>query len=205
MPAYWHEHGRAALFKSTDGIIWDLVSLINEGDRNDETDIEFLPDGRLSATARLEYTDSYVGDPRGATLITLAEPPFTVWKPQVITQLTRLDGPNLFKYNGRIYAVGRYQPVTNFPLSWAGSILATKRTSLFEVRTDRLVYLSDLPSAGDTAYEGVVQKDGSVYICYYTSDIQRDWPWIIGMISPSSIRMAQVDLSSLESLTKSIP
>jgi hypothetical protein len=39
-------------------------------------------------------------------------------------------------------------------------------------------------------------------ISYYTSDIARDWPWIMGMARPSEIRMAEVNLPSLEALVK---
>jgi hypothetical protein len=37
---------------------------------------------------------------------------------------------------------------------------------------------------------------------YYTSDITRDWPWIMGMVGPTEIRMAKVNLPSLEALAK---
>ena len=39
--AYWHEHGKSRLLKSTDGVKWEIVSTIWEGERNDETDFEF--------------------------------------------------------------------------------------------------------------------------------------------------------------------
>ncbi len=200
VPAYWSGHDRSALLSSTDGLNWTMQSQIYSGDRNDETDIEFLPDGRMLATARLEFSDSYTGDSRGSTLITLADPPYTHWQPQRKDPLTRLDGPNLFSYHGRIYAVGRFQPVTSGPFAYPGSILATRRTSLFEVRPDRLVYLSDLPSAGDTSYSGVVARGDDLYICYYTSNIHRDYGWILGMVSPSNIRMAHLNLANLEAL-----
>jgi hypothetical protein len=45
--AYWWEHGKSILLKSTDGIQWETISTVHEGGRNDETEIEFLPDGRL--------------------------------------------------------------------------------------------------------------------------------------------------------------
>jgi len=86
-----------------------------------------------------------------------------------------------------------------------GSFFNRKRTSLFLVEPTALTYLSDLPSAGDTAYAGVVMKDGYVYICYYTSDIERDWPWIIGVIAPSDIRIAKINLSNLETVALSPP
>jgi len=200
VPAYWSGHNRSALLTSTDGLNWQMTAQIYSGDRNDETDIEFLPDGRMIGTARLEFSDSYTGDPRGSTLITLASPPYTEWKAQVKDPLTRLDGPNLFSYHGRIYAVGRFQPVTSGPFAYPGSILATRRTSLFEVRPDRLVYLSDLPSAGDTSYSGLVARGDDLFICYYTSDVHHDFGWILGMVSPSNIRMAHLSLVNLEAL-----
>jgi hypothetical protein len=200
VPAYWHEHGESVLLRSTDGIQWEKISQIYSGDRNDETAIEFLPDGRLIATGRLEFSDSYFGHPEGSTLIAVAEPPYNNWTVTARSKITRLDGPYLFTYNDKVYAVGRYQPVVRGPFEWQGSIFTRKRTSLFLVHEDGLVYLSDLPSAGDTSYAGVVIGEDTLYTCYYTSDIRHDYSWILGMISPSSIPIAQVDLTSLETL-----
>jgi hypothetical protein len=203
VPAYWHEHGKSALLRSTDGVNWTIHTVIHEGDRNDETAIEFLPDGRMLATARLEMSDSLFGHPEGCTLIAVAEVPFTDWTSITRSLLTRLDGPNLFSYKGQVYAVGRYQPYPGGPLTKQGSIFSRKRTSLFLVREDGLVRLSDLPSAGDTSYAGVVIRGGDLYICYYTSDTDRDYPWLLGMVLPSSIRMAKVGLPGLETLAMS--
>ena len=50
VPAYWNQHGKSVLLKSTDGRSWTVVSQIHEGDHNDETDFEFMDDGRLLAT-----------------------------------------------------------------------------------------------------------------------------------------------------------
>ncbi len=197
--AYWHEHGKSILLKSADGFNWKKVSDIHDGDFNDETDIEFLPDGRLLATARLEVAGYYFGDNRGNTLIAVASPPYTKWTESHST-VTRLDGPYLFSYNGRVYAVGRYQPGKKPFLFETGSILSKKRTSLFLVEEDRLVWLSDLPSDGDTSYPGVVIRGDDAYVSYYTSSIKHDFPWIIGMLSKSDIMMAKVDLKKLEAL-----
>jgi hypothetical protein len=41
-----------------------------------------------------------------------------------------------------------------------------------------------------------------MYACYYTSRVDRDWPWIIGMLSPSDIVMVKVDLPSMAALAK---
>ena len=203
--AYWWEHGKSVLLKTSDGINWKIVSVINEGERNDETEIEFLPDSRMLATARLEYAyyaDGAFGDKRGATLITVSESPYENWTELTQSLVTRLDGPYLFSYHGRIYAVGRYQPDLgkSGPLTDQGSIFSRKRTALYEVRLDGLLYLTDLPSAGDTSYEGVILDGDTAYISYYTSPIKKDYPWIFGMLSPSQVRMAKVDLQALEEL-----
>ena len=207
--AYWWEHGKSVLLKSSDGIDWEIVSTINEGERNDETEIEFLSDGRMLATARLEYAyfaDGAFGDKRGATLITVSDPPYEDWSELIQSLVARLDGPYLFSYHDRIFAVGRYQPDLgkSGPLTDQGSILSRKRTALYEVRLDGLVYLTDLPSAGDTSYEGLILVGNTAYISYYTSPIDKDYSWILGMLSPSQVRMAKVDLPALEALADQV-
>lgn len=204
--AYWYEHNQAVLLKSTDGIKWEILSTINEGERNDETEIIFLSDGRLLATARLEYDESWLdgalGDVRGSTLITVSEPPYTSWTELTQSLVTRLDGPYLFTYHDRVYAVGRYQPDlgSSGPLTPQGSCLARKRTALFEVRETGLAYLTDLPSAGDTSYVGLVLDGDYAYASYYTSPIGRDYGWLMGMFLPTSVRMAKIDLMAMEAL-----
>ncbi len=202
VPAYWHEHGKSALLSSTDGKQWNIVSQIYEGDRNDETDVEFQPGGSLISTARLEFSDDYLGDQRGATLLSTSVAPYTQWVTHTKSLVTRLDGPALFSYNGNTYAVGRYQPELAWPFAQQGSILSRKRTALFQVKPDGLIYLTDLPSAGDTSYAGVVQRGEDLYVDYYTSDVNRDWFWLMGMVSPSEIRMARVNLPALEKLAQ---
>ncbi len=199
VPAYWHGHGRAILLSSTDGENWSVVSPIHQAGRVDETDIEFLPDGRMLSTGRMEASGSYFGDNEAGTLISVAPPPFQEW---TTTQsfTTRLDGPALFSYNGRVYAVGRYQPEPRRLFTELGSIFSRKRTSLFLVTENDLFWLTDLPSAGDTSYAGAVVRGDTLYVSYYTSDIRRDYPWILGMVAPSDIRIARISLPALEAL-----
>jgi hypothetical protein len=199
VPAYWWEHGKSKLLKSIDGIHWKDAGIIYKGLKNDETDIEFLPDGQMISTARLEGSGNFFGDERGCTLISIAKEPYSNWK-QKISYVTRLDGPVLFSYNKNVYAVGRYQPKMGF-LTKQGSIFSRKRTSIFLVEENKLTWLSDLPSAGDTSYGGVVIKNDYLYICYYTNNIQKDYPWLLGMISPSDILMVKIKLSNLEKIT----
>lgn len=116
--------------------------------------------------------------------------------------MTRLDGPRLFSLANSVYAVGRFEPGWKGLLLQTGSILGTKRTSLFLVVEDRLARLSDLPSAGDTSYAGVAVKDDQVYVSYYTSRTDRDYPWIVGMLLASEVRMAKFSRSGLEALAR---
>ncbi|MCC6144205.1 MAG: hypothetical protein IT368_10410 [Candidatus Hydrogenedentes bacterium] len=199
-PAYWHEHGRSILLKSTDGEHWTEVSEIYSGEANDETAIEFYPDGRMIATARLEgEADTIFGHPDACTLIAVAQPPYTDWQ-RTKSFVTRLDGPRLFPYNGEIYAVARHNPEPRRFPSQPASIFAKKRTALYRVEPERLIYLSDLPSAGDTSYAGVAIDGNIAWTCYYTSDIRHDYVWGLGMLLSSDIYMAGVKLPDLERL-----
>jgi len=201
VPAYWHEHGRSILLHSSDGVDWQTVSQIYEGEKNDETDFEFLPDGRAIATARLEGSGSVFGDASASTLIAVASPPYESWVYQK-SRVTRLDGPCLFRYRESIYAIGRYQASFTSGLSELGSIWSRKRTSLFLVEEDGLWHLTDLPSAGDTSYAGIVIRGDELYASYYTSRVDRDYPWIAGMFQPSNIVMARISLPAMARLAQ---
>lgn len=196
--AYWHEHGRSALFKSADGLNWEFVSEIHNGDRNDETALEFLPDGRMLVTGRLEGDDRawHQGSRKAGTLLAVAEPPYTEWS-KTVSPVTRLDGPVLFSVDDTVYAAGRYDPDGHDHWYGMSSLLGRKRTALYRVTENSLEHLTDLPSSGDTSYAGAAMRDGKLYVSYYTSDITRDFPWVIGLVLPSDIMLAQVPLDQL--------
>jgi hypothetical protein len=201
-PAYWHAHGKSILLRSQDGRAWQQVSQIHEGEANDETAIEFLPDGRLLATARLEVEpDTLLGNAAASTLLAVAEPPYTSWR-KTKSAVTRLDGPALFSHAGRVFAVARFQPGARGPFTRLGSVFSRKRTSLFRIEPDAITWLSDLPSAGDTSYAGVVLREGALYAEYYTSRVDRDYPWILGMFLPTDLHMARVPLAALLALSE---
>lgn len=195
-PAYRSGMGKVALFASEDGRRWREVSVIHEGEGASETDAFFLPDGRLLATLRLELDAPLFGSPDAATLLATAEPPYERWS-KVRSTTTRLDGPCLFGYRGRVYALGRRDASAPGWLRQPGSILSRKRTALFRVEPDALTWLSDLPSAGDTAYAGAALQAGHVYASYYTSNPARDYPWLLGMLLPTEVRMARIPLAKL--------
>ena len=83
-------------------------------------------------------------------------------------------------------------------------MLARKRTALYEVREHGLAYLTDLPSAGDTSYVGVIVDGDVAYATYYTSRVDRDYPWIIGMLRPSAVMMAKIDLQEMQALADQV-
>jgi hypothetical protein len=202
-PAYWKEMGRSALFRSEDGINWKFVSDIYVGDNVNETAIEFSEDGGLIALVRLQGMKGDFGDNIAGTACAESRAPFTEWQ-LTKNSVTRLDGPLMFRWKGRLYAAGRYQPERDGWLFQQGSILSRKRTSLFavDVEKGRLVWLSDLPSNGDTAYPGILLTDGRASIGYYTSPAGRDVPWIYGMFTSSWVQIAEMDLAGLERLAE---
>ncbi len=211
--AYWKDHGESIVLRSRDGVDWERVGTIHRGDGNDETEIEFLPAplggrSRMLATARLEVTpDNLLGHPDAATVLAFSDPPHADWpdarKRRDTT--TRLDGPVLFTHRARTFAVARYQPGGRGPFTRLGSSLSRKRTALFLLDVDdeasaRLVWLSDLPSAGDTSYAGAVVRDGTLWVEWYTSRIDRDYPWLLGMLLATDLRMARIPLDALHAL-----
>jgi hypothetical protein len=207
VPAYWGGHGRSIILKTLDGLKFEPLAYIHNGkqglvnDMNDETDFSFLPDGRLLSTQRLEYQHGINSDPRCCTNITLAEPPYTRFEELGKDYTSRLDGPSMFTYNGRAFSVARNNPATKqgSAINSCGG-LTRKRTALYEVTEKGLIFLTDLPSSGDTAYGGCVLKDGFLYASYYSSETDVDWPWLVGMLNPSNICMVKIPLAEIETL-----
>ena len=112
----------------------------------------------------------------------------------------------LAPYNGRVYAIARYQATHARRYVELGGMYSRKRTSLFLVEDSGLRYLTDLPSSGDTWYAGVVAIQGvELYASYYTSPPEHDITWVMGMFRPSHIRMARIDLPALERLALATP
>ena len=177
--------------------------MIHEGDHNDETDIEFLEDGRILATARLEGSGSLFGHKDCSTLIAVASKPYQHWEYQR-SFVTRLDGPHLFSHGGVLFALGRHHHDQGGFLRERGSCLGLKRTALYRVEPSGLTHLSDLPSNGDTGYPGAVVRGEDLYISYYTNAITEEHRWISGMFLPSEIRMAKCPVEDLLCLAREL-
>jgi hypothetical protein len=48
----------------------------------------------------------------------------------------------------------------------------------------------------------VVIRDDDLYISYYSSDITRDYAWLLGAVMASDILMAKIPLEKLELLAE---
>ena len=199
-PAHNLKTSTVQLFATQDGLAWKACATITSDQGADETAVEFLPDGRLLAVTRSEAGGGVFGHPQAGTLLSAAEPPYEKWTALNSSRPARLDSPALFTHQGEVYAVGRSQPHISGPFEWQGSAFSRKRTSLYRVSVpgEGLTHLADLPSAGDTAYAGVVTLNGQAYISYYTSPLRADPAWLVGMLFPTSIRMAILPLALLE-------
>lgn len=183
---------RSALFSSTDGITWDRVSTIYSGEFNAEIELSFLANKDMVCTVRVEGVE---GDPK--TMIGQAAHPYETWT-LTSSRVTRLDGACSFTHRDQVLSAGRFEPG---PLSATmGHLLNRKRTSLFLVRPHEIVWLSDLPSSGDTGYASALVLGDRAFIVYYTSDPRKDDPWLLGQFKPTQLWLAQVDLEQLELL-----
>ena len=196
------DHGKAVLMKSSTGLDWKIQSIIHAAheeheERADETAIHLLEDGSMLAVTRLEAGSGIFGSSRAGTLVSVSASPFTAWTILAQSNLTRLDGPNLFGVGGRVYVVGRRQSRVAGPFQRQGSAFGKKRTALFLVQehSGELVHLTDFPSSGDTSYAGVAICAGKVVISYYSNDPHRDYPWVVGMFLPTRVLVAVLDSS----------
>ncbi len=196
--ATWRTYTSSNLLRSSDGINWHNVSVVYTGDLHGEVSLAFLSDRELVCAARVagETAIHVLGGSTDTTLIGISKPPFTQWS-FYRSDVARLDGSVLFRYRGQAYAAARFEPEARHMLLKRGNAICRKRTALYLIDEDALIYLSDLPSGGDTAYPGVVVYGDDLYVSYYTNDIQRDYPWCIGMIKPTKVRIARIRLSSL--------
>jgi hypothetical protein len=200
-PFFWYEFGESYLMKSTDCINWTNAGKIYKGDNTNETEISFLDDSTLITVGRAVCSDNFFDSPEGFTIIFRSSFPYDDFLSYKKTLVTRLDGPNLFTYNGNVYAIGRYQPNTGGLFQYLGGLFSRKRTSFFIIKDNELIYLTDILSDGDTAYSGSVILGDTLYFSYYTSDITKDYPWFLGMFNPTGIRLGKVNLKDLENFT----
>jgi hypothetical protein len=190
---------RVVLYTSTDGLHWTAGPLIYglSADTPLETELTFMPGGKLLALVRMDGTDAeLLGDQgRLRTKICWSDPPYTSFSCPAEFLGQRLDGPVSFFWHDRLFVVARKH------LQGTGK----KRTSLYEITGNfdggplAIGEWGQLPSAGDTSYAGVVPLDDThVLLSWYSGDLAVDPPWVLGMFDLTSIWLGPVDMSTLQ-------
>jgi hypothetical protein len=196
--AYEDGDKSVALFSTTDGTTWTKGATIYavSADTPLETELTFMPSGRLLALVRMDGIETEIlGDAgRLRTKICWATAPYASF--DCSTEITgqRLDGPLTFFVNGRLFVVARKH------LQGAGK----KRTSLFELTGNfeggplAIKEWGELPSAGDTSYAGVAMIDPThALISWYSGDLVQDRPWVLGLFDATDIWHGVIDFSKL--------
>lgn len=177
----WPEPGEedhVCLWRSEDMLRWEVVSMIHEGQRANETDIEFLGDGTLVAFVRREEAAG------AGTPFKTARPPYERWEQH--DQPLDVRGPMLTQADGTLYVCGRLME----PKPEGGS---HRDTRLYRVTDDwQLEELAILPApdfaperAGDNSYAGSHYLGGDeLLLSFYSGTGQR-----------ANIYLASVDIS----------
>jgi hypothetical protein len=188
-----------SLFSSADGITWTQGAQVYgvSEDTPVETELVFMPSGNLLAFVRMDGTnDELLGSMgRLRTKVCTAPPPYSAFDCTYELDGARLDGPIAFFYKTRLFFVARehYLEVQN-----------RKRTSLYEIHMDSetgpfsYTMHGEFPSAGDTAYAGVVPISGAKFlVTYYSSNLIEDPPWARAILGATDIWQATIDLSGI--------
>ena len=146
---------RSILLRSADGLEWEKVSTIHEGDKANETELLLLPDGSLLALVRREA-------PPKTALLCRSRPPSWEWE-RHDTGIV-LQGPAMTLWGREIVICARFydrgRPYTGlFALDLGADLSRSKIRHLFT-----------LPSGGDTSYAGLLPLDDErLLVSYYSS------------------------------------
>ena len=195
--AYADGDSKVVLYRSTDGTNWspqaDLYTVAD--DTPLETELVFLPGGRLLALVRMDGSDSELFGSQGRLRTKICWSPTAPYGSFDCTagfDSQRLDGPLAILWHGRLFVVARRHL----------GVDGRKRTSLFEITGTleggplAIVSRGDLPSAGDTSYAGAAQLDENRFLLtWYSSDTRHDVDWVSGILGATDIWQATVDLS----------
>ena len=187
------------LFRSADGRSWTAGATIYPvaADTPLETELVFVPSGKLLALVRMDGTDDELLGNVGRlrTKVCWASPPYAAWDCSRELDGVRLDGPVAFFHGKRLFVVARKHFI---------EVADRKRTALYELTGDfnggdlAIVEHGELPSAGDTSYAGVAPIDGNrVLVTWYSSSRKFDDPWSTAIFAASDIWQATIDLSRL--------
>jgi hypothetical protein len=196
--AYQDGDLQVVLYSSTDGLAWSAGPVIYgmAADTPLETELTFLPSGRLLALVRMDGTDAEILGDQGRlrTKGCWALPPYTSFACTDELDGQRLDGPVSFFVGARLFVVARKH------LQGTGH----KRTSLFEITGTLeggpigIKEHGELPSAGDTSYAGVAFTDAEhAVVSWYSGDLAQDEAWVTAMGDLTDIWLGQLDFTHL--------
>lgn len=188
-----------ALFQSADGESWaKRAVLIDDYDEvPSEAELQFFGDDSDTAVALVRLDDQGILE-NGQTAICTAKAPFSSWEcGRRVEQ--RFDG-------ARWISVGQGQEQRRFVAARKHLPCTFKRTALYELRGDltdpsaniQVCELSELTSAGDTAYAGLAPLANDHWLLsWYSNPVSAsgDIPWLEGTSEPSDIWLADVDLT----------
>lgn len=199
--AYADGDTKVTLFSSTNGLDWTMgpdIYTVSD-DTPLETELTFFPSGKLLALVRMDGTaDELLGDSgRLRTKICWSDPPYASFHCPEEMNGARLDGPVSFFWQSRLFVLAR----KHLP-----GLDDRKRTALFEITGDfdhekdiAVREWGELPSAGDTAYAGIVPIDANRFVtAWYSGDLQKDESWEFAMFDLTDIWKATLDFSKLQ-------
>ena len=197
--AYQDGDKSVVLYSSPDGKTWTAGATIYgvAADTPLETEIVFMPSGRMLALVRVDGNDDELLGNIGRlrTIVCWAQPPYDSWScPQTLDGV-RLDGPVAFFHDSRLWVIARKHFIEDAD---------RKRTSLYEITGTLeggpidIREIGELPSAGDTAYAGAADIDKDhVLVTWYSSSISADEPWARAILEASDIWQATLDMRNV--------
>ena len=197
--AYADGDQSVSLFSSPDGTTWTQGAQVYgvSADTPLETELTFMPSGKLLALVRMDGTDAeLLGDTgRLRTNVCWADPPYTSFSCPQTFMGERLDGPLSFFHDGRLFVVARKHLGAD----------DCKRTALYEITGTleggplSIKEWGELPSAGDTSYAGVATLDAThALLSWYSGNVTKDEGWALGMFDVTDIWQGTLDFSKLQ-------
>jgi hypothetical protein len=189
---------------TSDGVNWRGVNSTNPTvyrGGGSETDFVITDDGSLLAVVRNEG-----GDDTGWGSLICRAPASDITQWSCHHDARKFDSPLMFWHDGEAYLIARrnvtvtgdfdlnrrdlsyVQQAVQYELDYRER---PKRCSLWrwDQTTDRIVFILDLPSRGDTCFPGIVDEGSGDFAIYnYSSDIDGpDLTWRLGQLGPTYI------------------
>jgi hypothetical protein len=186
------------LYSSTNGVDWTAGAQIYgvSADTPLETELVFMPSGRMLALVRMDGNDDeLLGDTgRLRTQVCWATAPYDSFDCPQTLEGVRLDGPLAFWHGDRLFVVAREHLQGEFK----------KRTTLYEITGNleggpiEITSHGRFPSAGDTAYAGMATVDENTkLISWYSGELAADQTWVLGVFQATDIWLAKIDFTKL--------